>query len=256
LRVTFLSLDRGAATLVQAPGGLVGLVGAGGPGDAGAIVGWLGRHHISKVDVLVATTWSEPYLGGAAGLLKRVKVGRIVRNPLYVPTPVGDHLLEDADRRGIKSFSPPPGDSETLFYTPPCEMRAVAPTGPMLVQFAKDPRCSAIFQFKYEQASILCLGDSSRKHQQVMWEQVERKPWGHVLQIGRNGAADSLLPSMLRPLRTRYAVIPIPRRSGARPAAGTLAALKQAGVRVYRTDRQGAVTVVTDGTQIHVTSER
>ena len=256
LRVTFLPLDHGAATLVQAPGGLVGLVGAGGPGDGEAITAWLRHHHVPKLDVLVATTWTDAYLGGAPALLKGMPVGRIVRSPLYVPTPIADRVLTLADQRGVQAFSPPPGDSETLFYTPPCRMRAVAPTGPMLVQFEKDPRCSAIYQFVYEHMSVLCLGDSARKHQQAMWAQADPKPWGHVLQIGRNGGEDSLLPSMLRGLRTRFAVIPIPRKSGAQPAASTLAALKQAGVRVYRTDRQGAVTVVTDGTQIHVTAER
>lgn len=217
---------------------------------------WLRRHNVHKLDVLVATTWTDAYLGGASALLQGMPVGRIVRSPLYVPTPIADRVLKLADQRGVKAFSPPPGDSESLFYTPPCRMRAVAPTGPMLIQFEKDPRCSAIFEYEYEHVSVLNLGDSARKHQQAMWEQADPKPWGHVLQIGRNGAADSLYPAMLRGLRTRFAVIPIPRKSGAEPAASTLAVLKQAGVRVYRTDHDGAVTATTDGTQIHVTTER
>jgi competence protein ComEC len=255
LRVSFLSLEHGDATLIQAPGGLNGLLGVGAAGDAGAVAAHLRRRGISRLDVVVAATWSERSLGGLPALLAAGKVGRVVRNQLYVPTATGERVLAEVDKRGVRSFSPPPGGTETLFRSPPCQMRAVAPTGPMLARFAKDPRCSAMYEFQYDRISVLCLGDASREHQQAMWEQVDPRPWGHVLQIGRNGAAGALLPSMLKELKTRYVVLPIPRKSGAAPAPETLTALRRAGVKVYRTDRNGTVTVTTDGTHVNVRAE-
>lgn len=256
LRVTFLSLDYGEATLVQAPGGMIGLIGAGSARDGNAVVRYLQRRRVSRVDVLVAATWSERSLGGVAALLRSVRVGRIVRNQLYVPTAIGERALQMAERQGIRVLTPTPGERIPVFRSPPCQMRAVAPTGPMLVRFAKDTRCSAIWEFEYDHVSVLCLGSTLRKHQQAMWDQADPRPWGHVLQIGDNGAADALLPSMLKGLKTRYVVIPIPRKSNARPAPALLNALERAGVRAFRTDRNGTVTFTTDGKRITTSASR
>lgn len=254
LRVTFLALDHGSAALVQAPGGMVGLVGAGAAEDADAMVRMLRRRGVRKLDVVVATTWSERYLGGLPGLLKHLPVGRVVRNQLYVRTPVGERAFSEMARRGVKDFAPPPGDAETLFYTPPCQMESVAPTGPMLKQFEKDPLCSAVYEFQYGRTSVLCLGEASRTHQQVMWREVTERPWGQVLQIGRDGGAEALFPGMLKDLRTRYAVLTIPGKSHAKPANVTLDALRKAGVKVYRTDRDGPITVTSDSEHIKVSA--
>lgn len=256
LRVTFLSLDYGDATLIQAPGGMTALLGAGAVGDGDAVVRCLRRRRISHLDVLVAASWTDRHLGGVPALLKSIRVGRVVRNHLYVPSAAGERALHLADQRGIPVLTPSPGESIPVFRSPPCGMRAVAPTGPMLVRFAKDPRCSTIWEFEYDHLSVLCLGETARKHQQAMWEQADPKPWGQFLQIGRSGAADALLPSLLKGLKTRYAVIPVPRKSGAAPAPETLATLKQAGVKLYRTDRNGDVTCATDGSEIRVSADR
>ena len=53
------------------------------------------------LDVVVAATWSERCLGGLPGLLKQMPVGRVVRNQLYVRTPVGDR---EALRMYLRSF--------------------------------------------------------------------------------------------------------------------------------------------------------
>ena len=120
LRVTFLSLDYGDATLVQAPGGMVGLLGAGAARDGDAVIRYLRRHGIRKVDVLVAAAWSERYLGGVPALLRSVHVSRVLRNPLYVPTAAGERALKEVQQHGIEAFSPTPGDFDTLYHTPPC----------------------------------------------------------------------------------------------------------------------------------------
>lgn len=232
----------------------MGLVGVGAEGDTDAVIQTLRRSGVRKLDVVVAATWSEGCLGGLPGLLKRLPVGRVVRNQLYVRTPVGERAFNAMARHGVKDFAPPPGDAETLFYTPPCQMRSVAPTGPMLKQFERDPLCSAIYEFQYGHQSVLCLGETSRIHQQVMWREGSPRPWGQVLQIGRNGAADALFPGMLKDLRTRYAVLTIPRGAQAKPASATLEALRRAGVKVYRTDRDGSITVTCDSESIKVTA--
>jgi competence protein ComEC len=256
LRITFLSLDRGEATLIQIPGGVTGLIGAGAAGEESAVLRALEARGVKRLDVLAAATWSTEHIGGMRALLGRFPVRQFVYNPVDIRIPAARPLLEAVarlrDGGKLQSSAPSPGESFTLYYTPPCIMRAVAPTGPMLTRFAGDRDCSLMLEFRYDRVTYLDLGQTTRRHQQAMWAGVDLKPYGQVLRVGRNGAAGSITDSLLKPLKTRIAIIPVARKSGKKPAPATLAALRKAGVTVYRTDRHGTITVSTDGDKINV----
>lgn len=260
VRITFFALDRGEATLIETPGGMVSLLGAGAPGEGETIVKLLRKRGIRALSAVMAGTWQDRHVGGMKVVLEQVPMNVFMQNPLYVSTPVGDKMLKVAGAMAkagqLHLAIPTPGEVTTVSYNPPCEIAAVGPTGPMLAQYKGDRDCSLTMEVNYHKVSFLSLGQTNKQHQSALWQQAKRRPWGHVLQIGRNGAADSLAESLLKPLKTRVAVLPIPRKSGARPAASTLAALRRAGVKVYRTDQQGEVTVVTDGTHVKVTTAR
>jgi len=252
LRFTWCALDQGDATLIEAPGGKTALVGAGAPSEGAQLLRFLKQRGIHRLDYLMITTWSQAQTGGAPVLFRGIPVGQVFHNPLYIRGKANDDFYFEAQKRkgreGVRA--PTPGETMTLFYTPPCRMRAVAPTGPMLTRFDGDPRCSMVTQWIFDRFSLLDLGHTTQKHQQAFWSQADPRPDGKVLVIGRGGA-DALLPSLLKPLNTRIAVLPIPRK-GPKPAAALLATLKQAGVRLYRTDRQGTLSLTTDGQNMQV----
>jgi len=246
MKVTFMALDRGEATLVQGPGGRVVLLGAGVAAEAPEVQRRLRALGIRRLPLLIAQTWKPGHVGGLRALIAPFHVERILFNPIYGAAPECEafykhaRALGDAERLLFQSVTP--GEEITLSHQPLFQATAHSPTGPMLPRYTHDANCSLVAEFGLERASFLTLGDTTIRHQRDYWRQRDPKPWGHLLRIGRAGAADSLAAEHLRPLRTRIAVIPIPRRSGASPAPATLAALKQAGVRVYRTDRDGTVT--------------
>src|SRR3954452_25067875 len=64
LRLTFLALDHGCVTVLQPPGGTVGLIDAGAAEDAPQLLQFLKRRGIKQLTVLIVTTWMEKYVGG------------------------------------------------------------------------------------------------------------------------------------------------------------------------------------------------
>jgi competence protein ComEC len=64
-----------------------------------------------------------------------------------------------------------------------------------------------------------------------------------VLKVAHHGSVDTGLPALLRRLRPRVAMISVGPNTYGHPAPGTLAALRDAGVRTWRTDRSGDVSV-------------
>jgi competence protein ComEC len=85
-----------------------------------------------------------------------------------------------------------------------------------------------------------------------------RPPRAEVLKVAHHGSADPLLPQLLDRVRPRLAVVSVGKYNGyGHPAPSTLAALEAvSGLRIYRTDRDGRVTVETDGRRVHVRDER
>jgi competence protein ComEC len=76
-----------------------------------------------------------------------------------------------------------------------------------------------------------------------------------VLKVGHHGSRTSSTPAFLEAVAPREAVVSTGCRNRfGHPHAVTLEALARAGARVWRTDRDGAVTVTTDGASLDVAS--
>src|SRR5262249_30855844 len=78
-----------------------------------------------------------------------------------------------------------------------------------------------------------------------------------VLKVGHHGAATSSTEPFLAAVRPSVAIVSVGARNPyGHPDAGVLARLAAMGARVYRTDRDGAVLVETDGRALSVTRWR
>ena len=76
-----------------------------------------------------------------------------------------------------------------------------------------------------------------------------------MLKVGHHGSRTSSTPAFLAAVAPREAVISAGRRNRfGHPHPRTLGALAASGARVWRTDRDGAVTVTTDGQSLEVSA--
>ena len=74
-----------------------------------------------------------------------------------------------------------------------------------------------------------------------------------MLKVGHHGSATSSTAAFLAAVSPRDAVISVGRRNRfGHPHPLTLAALAAQGARLWRTDRDGAVTVTTDGQSLDI----
>jgi competence protein ComEC len=83
-----------------------------------------------------------------------------------------------------------------------------------------------------------------------------RAPAVDLLKVGHHGSRGSTGEEWLDSLRPRAAVISVGRNKYGHPSGPTLTRLRAHKVDTWRTDRDGPVTVTTDGTLMKVTSAR
>ena len=77
-------------------------------------------------------------------------------------------------------------------------------------------------------------------------------PRADVLKVPHHGSGTSSGPDFLRLVGAGVAVVSVGRNVFGHPAPETLGRLVEAGATVWRTDRNGAVTVLTDGRTLRV----
>jgi competence protein ComEC len=77
-----------------------------------------------------------------------------------------------------------------------------------------------------------------------------------AMKVPHHGSADPGLPEVLERLRPELAAIEVGPNTYGHPTPSTLAALDRAGVRTYRTDRDGTVTLTVEGGEATVSTER
>ena len=76
------------------------------------------------------------------------------------------------------------------------------------------------------------------------------------MKVPHHGSSDPGLPEVLERLRPEVAAIEVGRHNTyGHPAPSTLAALHRAGAAVYRTDRDGTVSLTVDGPDVLVDTE-
>jgi competence protein ComEC len=77
-----------------------------------------------------------------------------------------------------------------------------------------------------------------------------------AMKVPHHGSSDPGLPDVLARLRPELAAIEVGENTYGHPAPSTLGALRRAGVPVYRTDRDGTVTLSTGSDGAEVRTER
>jgi beta-lactamase superfamily II metal-dependent hydrolase len=126
--------------------------------------------------------------------------------------------------------------------------RFYGPTLPYITGSRSDINSnSLVFRLEYGRFRMLFMGDAGRETEERLLAAGDDLR-ADVLKVGHHGSAYGTTPEFLRAVSPRDAIISVGRNNlFGHPAPATLATLSEARVTVYRTDRDGAVTVDSDG---------
>jgi competence protein ComEC len=76
-----------------------------------------------------------------------------------------------------------------------------------------------------------------------------------VLKVGHHGSAYGSSPEFIAAVAPRVAIVSVGRHNlFGHPAPATLETLRRFGARVYRTDEDGAISIVSDGKRFAISS--
>jgi competence protein ComEC len=197
---------------------------------------------------LVLTHPQRDHVGGAADVLRSARVHVVLDPRLAASGPEERAALAEASRRRVPVVVARPG---LTYGIGRLRVRVLWPDGPGLP--SEDPNARAVVTLiSYGQTDVLLGADAESDVLLPL-----RLPPVEILKVSHHGSEDALLPALLGELQPRVAVISVGEgNTYGHPTPETLAALAAApGLAVYRTDRDGAVRVESDGRRITVATE-
>lgn len=246
LRVTFLDVGQGDGILLEAPGARI-LVDQGPP--EARVASQLERLGISRLTALVLTHPQRDHVGGAADVLRGLRVGFVLDPGLATTAPEQTEALATARARGVPVVAARAGRT---FRIGRLRLAVLWPDGPGFR--GEDPNLRAVVLLaSYGEVDVLLTADAESPVTLAL-----APPVVEVLKVAHHGSRDGGLALLLDETRPRIAVI----SAGAEneyghPAPSTLRTLaREPALRLFRTDEDGRVVLESDGRGIWVRSER
>ncbi|HMJ95696.1 MAG TPA: ComEC/Rec2 family competence protein, partial [Thermoleophilaceae bacterium] len=241
LTVSFLDIGQGDATLIQDGAGASALF-DGGPPEA-RVYRLLRAAGVRRLDLMVATHQSRDHQGGLHEVLEKIPTSLLVENSDGTRDPDFRRLLAEADARGIRRI---PAHAGQRLRVGRLEIELLSPSPlPPGAPRPEDPNPRGV-------AAIVSSGDFD------LWLSADAESDAilplplrpvEAMKVSHHGSEDAGLPELLDRLTPSVAAIEVGAgNSYGHPTPETLAVLHAAVPHVYRTDRDGTVTLtVLDG---------
>ncbi len=262
LRVTFLDVGQGDAAIVEAPDGQVVVVDGGGHpgtderyGDPGSrtVVPFLRRRGIDRIDWLAPSHPDDDHVQGLIAVARAFPVDHVLDGGVSDDGSDACARLRELLRqkqvpimRAQRGVVIPLGKDTTL--------EVLHPTDPLLTDTRSVTNAnSEILRLRYKNAVFLFTGDCEEAAEaSLLASGVSVR--ADVLKVGHHGSRFSSSAAFLRAVHPSIAVISSGRENNfGHPAPVVLEKLKAVDATIYRTDRQGAIVIETNGEWIRAT---
>ena len=242
LYVHYIDVGQGDSELVCCNGEYM-LIDAGEPDASDAVLEYLDRHGIDKLDYLVCTHSHSDHCGGLDAVVERLDVGTVFTSPYAGDSPSYEIFTDAVYDAGLELTVPELGESYRLGEA------SFSFIGPV-EDYDNTNDDSLVLRLEYGDTSFLFTGDMTAKAEKDLINDGASLRCD-VLKVGHHGSSGSSCYQFLYEAQPGIGVISCEKgNSYGHPHEETLSRLDDADVTVYRTDLEGSIVIFSDGMKV------
>lgn len=242
MKVHFIDVGQGDATLIQS-GDAAMLIDAGDDTKGTLLQNYLQKQGVTKLDYLILTHPDADHIGGAPVIVTKFEVDRVFMSNFEKDNKTYRKLIQALDDKRLSFETPAAGSRYRLGDA---EVTILAP-----VKEYENPNNASIALIVYNgENSFLFTGDAKEEAENDLLTQ-NTSVRADVYQAGHHGSRTSSSIAFMQAVNPAYAVISCKEgNSYGHPHAQTMNRFRERGMKVFRTDEQGSIIAVSDGSEI------
>lgn len=251
--VHIIDVGQGDSILIKTPEHNI-LIDASEREYAPEIISYLQAQGVTSLDYVVATHPHADHIGGLAQVITQMDVENVIApkvpDSITPTTKSYKDMLTAIKNKGLKIKQAKPGDYYELGDT--AGFTIVGPAEPS----DEMNNNSVVLKFEYGDVSFLLTGDCEKDMEQKILDSGADVS-ADVLKLGHHGSSTSTGKKWLAAVNPSYSVASCGLdNSYGHPHEETVERLGTAQIPLYRTDLNGTVVFETNGTAIHVATEK
>lgn len=248
LFVSFLNVGQGDAIFIQAPNGTQVLVDGGGDkvvlNELGRVMPMFDR----TIDAIVITNPDKDHIGGFIDVIQRYEIQTIIEPGTISTTDTYKTVKKLANENGLNTVYARRGMNIVLDETKGVYLQILFPDRDVSNLSTNDG--SVIAKLVYGETSIMLQGDAPDSIEKYLLYLNKGELNSDILKVGHHGSKTSTNKEYIEALSPDYAVISLggDNKYG-HPHKETLDTLNGLNVPILRTDLEGRISFVSDGSR-------
>lgn len=244
LTVHFLDVGQGDCTLITC-GDHAMLIDAGDNNKGTTVELYLKKQNIKKLDYVIGTHPDADHIGGLDVIIYKFDCDTIILPDFEKSTATYRDVIDTINNKSYKITRPEAGKTYSLGQA---EFTVISPVSDDYGDNANN--YSVGIRLEYGDTSFLLAGDAEEEAEEDMLNSKEELK-ADVFKVSHHGSKTSNTEEFLDKVNPGYAVISCGEDNKyGHPHAQTLNTLRAMGIKVFRTDEQGAVIIKSDGKEL------
>lgn len=242
LTVHYLDVGQGDCILAECDGEYM-LIDAGDNDQGTKIQNYLTKQGVKKLKYVLGTHPDADHIGGLDVILYKFDCGTVMMPDMTKDTAAYRDVVDTMKQKKYKNTVPEPGDSFRLGS-------AVCTVLGPVKNYEDANNNSIVLMVEHGGNRFLFMGDAEEEEEADILKD-GADVGADVLKAGHHGSRSSSSKKFLEAVSPAYAVISCgENNSYGHPHAETLNNLRAMGVEVFRSDEQGTIVAVSDGSRI------
>ena len=253
LEIHFLDVGQGDCTYIKTPLGKNILI-DGGEGNSekydygkNVVFPYLLDRKVNKIDYLIISHCDSDHIGGTFEVIKNMNVDKILIGLQLEKSEQLNDLINIANHKNIEIIVLQAGDIFKIENN--LELQILWPKIDELIEDNALNNNSLLFKLKYKDFSILFTGDIEKLVENKIIEIYQNNELeSDILKVAHHGSKTSTISKFLGKVNPKIALIGagVNNKFG-HPNDEVINRLENCGVSIYRTDKNGEISIVVNG---------